>query len=56
MAFVHVIILRASLVVTQVKNLWHCFGCGAAGGQAFLFYGELIPTIKNGQFRKRVFV
>jgi DNA primase len=22
----------ASLVVTPVKNLWHCFGCGAAGG------------------------
>jgi DNA primase len=22
----------ASLVVTQAKNLWHCFGCGAAGG------------------------
>ena len=22
----------ASLVITPVKNLWHCFGCGAAGG------------------------
>ncbi len=22
----------ASLVVTPAKNLWHCFGCGAAGG------------------------
>ena len=22
----------ASLVVTVAKNLWHCFGCGAAGG------------------------
>jgi len=22
----------ASLVVTPSKNLWHCFGCGAAGG------------------------
>ncbi len=22
----------ASLVVTPMKNLWHCFGCGAAGG------------------------
>ena len=22
----------ASLVVTPEKNLWHCFGCGAAGG------------------------
>jgi DNA primase len=22
----------ASLVVTPTKNLWHCFGCGAAGG------------------------
>lgn len=22
----------ASLVVTPQKNLWHCFGCGAAGG------------------------
>lgn len=22
----------ASLVVTPIKNLWHCFGCGAAGG------------------------
>lgn len=22
----------ASLVVTSAKNLWHCFGCGAAGG------------------------
>ena len=22
----------ASLVVTRAKNLWHCFGCGAAGG------------------------
>ena len=22
----------ASLVVSPVKNLWHCFGCGAAGG------------------------
>ncbi len=22
----------ASLVVTAAKNLWHCFGCGAAGG------------------------
>jgi DNA primase len=22
----------ASLVVTPLKNLWHCFGCGAAGG------------------------
>ena len=21
-----------SLVVTPSKNLWHCFGCGAAGG------------------------
>lgn len=21
----------ASLVVTQAKNLWHCFGCGAGG-------------------------
>ena len=20
------------LVVTPTKNLWHCFGCGAAGG------------------------
>jgi DNA primase catalytic core len=23
---------EASLVVTPSKNLWHCFGCGAAGG------------------------
>jgi DNA primase catalytic core len=23
---------EASLVVTPAKNLWHCFGCGAAGG------------------------
>jgi DNA primase catalytic core len=23
---------EASLVVTPGKNLWHCFGCGAAGG------------------------
>lgn len=23
---------EASLVVTPEKNLWHCFGCGAAGG------------------------
>lgn len=23
---------EASLVVTPTKNLWHCFGCGAAGG------------------------
>jgi len=22
----------ASLIVTPTKNLWHCFGCGAAGG------------------------
>lgn len=22
----------ASLIVTATKNLWHCFGCGAAGG------------------------
>ena len=22
----------ASLVITPDKNLWHCFGCGAAGG------------------------
>jgi DNA primase catalytic core len=22
----------ASLIVTPAKNLWHCFGCGAAGG------------------------
>ena len=22
----------ASLVITPLKNLWHCFGCGAAGG------------------------
>jgi DNA primase len=22
----------ASLVITPAKNLWHCFGCGAAGG------------------------
>ena len=22
----------ASLVITPEKNLWHCFGCGAAGG------------------------
>jgi DNA primase len=22
----------ASLVVSSGKNLWHCFGCGAAGG------------------------
>ena len=22
----------ASLTVTPAKNLWHCFGCGAAGG------------------------
>lgn len=22
----------ASLVVSPAKNLWHCFGCGAAGG------------------------
>lgn len=22
----------ASLLVTPSKNLWHCFGCGAAGG------------------------
>jgi DNA primase len=22
----------ASLVVSPGKNLWHCFGCGAAGG------------------------
>jgi DNA primase len=22
----------ASLVVTPVKNLWHCFGCGVGGG------------------------
>ena len=24
---------NASLVVTPAKNLWHCFGCGAAGAQ-----------------------
>jgi len=23
---------EASLVVTPAKNLFHCFGCGAAGG------------------------
>lgn len=23
----------ASLVATPAKNLWHCFGCGAAGGR-----------------------
>ena len=23
---------EASLVVTPARNLWHCFGCGAAGG------------------------
>ena len=22
----------ASLVVTPMKNLWHCFGCGIGGG------------------------
>ena len=22
----------ASLVVTPLKNLWHCFGCGIGGG------------------------
>lgn len=54
----------ASLVVTPAKNLWHCFGCGAAGGPIdwvmkqngvsfrhaveLLREGEVIPSLAAG--------
>jgi len=39
----------ASLVVTPVKNLWHCFGCGAAGGPI-----DWVMKIKGVSFRHAV--
>ncbi|MEO8024593.1 CHC2 zinc finger domain-containing protein [Polaromonas sp.] len=36
----------ASLVVTPAKNLWHCFGCGAAGGPI-----DWVMKLKGVSFR-----
>jgi len=38
-----------SLVVTPAKNLWHCFGCGAAGGPI-----DWVMKIKGVSFRHAV--
>ena len=39
----------ASLVVTPAKNLWHCFGCGAAGGPI-----DWVMKLKGVSFRHAV--
>ena len=39
----------ASLVVTPVKNLWHCFGCSAAGGPI-----DWVMKLRGVSFRQRV--
>jgi len=40
---------NASLVVTPAKNLWHCFGCGAAGGPI-----DWVMKLKGVSFRHAV--
>ena len=40
---------EASLAVTPEKNLWHCFGCGAAGGPI-----DWVMRIQNISFRHAV--
>ena len=39
----------ASLIVTPAKNLWHCFGCGAAGGPV-----DWVMRCKGVSFRHAV--
>ncbi len=39
----------ASLVITPAKNLWHCFGCGAAGGPI-----DWVMKLKGVSFRHAV--
>jgi DNA primase len=39
----------ASLIVTPAKNLWHCFGCGAAGGPI-----DWVMKLKGVSFRHAV--
>lgn len=39
----------ASLIVTPVKNLYHCFGCGAAGGPI-----DWVMRTRNISFRRAV--
>ena len=40
---------EASLIVTPAKNLWHCFGCGAAGGPI-----DWVMRTQNISFRHAV--